>query len=193
MDKIDIIFNSFQPEMINQKVGYDLDLAKKNFLGSLNNIIIKSEREFADTVGSYYNHLNRRFLRTNVDLPESLRFSFTREFLDKIHKGGYIEACRSVLLGSSLMQIIEEMTNAFREQAVQKYYSHILNDQIPSLDYEERIRLTELLLNKFQKFLPDNYRYENPAILSTKLEQLMITICQNLNNINNSLRHVWFL
>ena len=181
MKSYDELWNALDPQECARAVDSKIYLARESY--PLKKNIVESYDEFYSIVTQYMIHLEKNFLNTDVELPESMAFGKVLDLLRIQNLAPlYDRAKRGTEKG--LRGVLEEISLRYCEEKNHMYTQHVLETAISDpWDYEEIESLITEYINRFGRYLP--YQLRDKRLLVNSWRQILGNHAAILNKIRS--------
>ncbi len=187
---LDSILDRISEKQLTESIAIPADSALVSF--TLDRSVVDSIEEFNRILYSFYLHLQRHTHSIPVILDEDQAGADAQDLLEQTFgaHGGVKAAHAEALDGckGGIRWVLEHITNRYKQKEKEKWVNKIFKDALDPMQWEEKVRLIEVLLKRLAPFLPPDIRDQPPERFALHTEILVQAYVQSLDQFMYKIR-----
>ena len=197
------LIDAIHIDVIGRKVERKHDLIRERY--EVPKFIVDDYEDFKSIVTGYYQYHFSAMFKSGAEMPDYMahnhaeiilenmyppdpRLTNVRGYLDK--RGSYMQAYKNALRGrhGGLVAVIDEIADAMKKEAVDRYISSVFLEYINPTDYDTCVAFMREYIDRYGHVALPGEDLESPYLLATKIEVVIQNHVRVINELWTSLQ-----
>ena len=179
-------------EKVYQKVGKSLDEARSCYI--MDYVVVEDGFEFNEAITSFYAHLLRHTSSPEGHMNKDAVFSDAIDRVEKAFKneGGYNAALSEGIRGvrGGLRFVFDIMTDHLKQEKAEKIIKGAFKDAIDPEDFDAKVRLMELFIERIGLDLPSDLRDLSPKKLALHWDEIIRCYSESIEKVKDLIKRL---
>jgi hypothetical protein len=167
-----------------------LDEARSRYASS--QVTVADGFEFNEAVTAFYTHLYRHMTSPAGPLDKSALSTEALELVEKAFRkdGGYKGALSEALQGihGGMRKVFDIMTEYWKQDAKQKHIGMVFKKAIDPKNWDEKVRLMEVFMDRLHPDLPIDLKGMPPRLLASHWEEVISHYSESIAKLKDFMR-----
>jgi hypothetical protein len=189
---LDRLLAELSHENLAHKIGFPMDEARLSYL--TDKVTVKDGHEFDETVTAFYAHIYRYLESPTGHLSRSALSTKAIEVVEEAfeHKGGYTAALAEAKYGvnGGVRLVFDTMTEHLKKEKKGKYILMIFKVMVDSLDWDLKMRLMKVFLDRIRPVLPADLKDIPADQVAKHWEEIIRCYADSLDKVSDLLKRL---
>jgi hypothetical protein len=189
---LDDMLAEIRDETLARTIGRPLDEARGRYISSL--VTVTDGFEFNEAITAFYTHL---FQHTASPAGHADTDALSAAAIDLVEKafqneGGYKAALAEGHQGinGGMRKVFDAMTEYLKEEEKQKHIAMVLKKAIDSKDWDAKVRLMKIFVERVRPELPDDLKDMSPKQLASRWDVVIRHYAESRKHVADLLRRL---
>jgi hypothetical protein len=187
---IEKILAELSDDNLVQKIAHPIDEARGRFV--MSSVTINDGFEFNETITAFFTHMFRHTSSPVGNLERSALSTDALELLEEAfeHKGGYRAALSEGRYGTNggMRRVFDMITEHLKQKEKEKFIKRVFNESVDPSDWDAKVRLTEILQERIEPYLPDVLKGLPARKLAHHWEEIIRGYVESIDKVSDLIR-----